>query len=118
MNLFGFDGKTQNSLNYLDAFKKLVIKEYGTNATTDQHELMLDKYLNEMVNNLIEITGKGEYDDYIGLVLNGFPEDILLECGYATTGSGPGTIQDKIRTYKLFANNNPDIFNNLNTVCP
>jgi len=118
MRLYGYDGKVMGSLSYFQAFKKLVIKEYGFDATKEQHKLMLDKYLKDLVQNLIDMTGKGSYDDYIGLVLNGFPEDILLECGYSTTGSGPGTIQDKLRTYKLFANNNPDIFNNLNTVCP
>lgn len=117
MNLFGFDGKTMNSMSYLEAFKKLVFREYGYNATQEQHRLMLDKYLNEMVNNLIELTGKGTYDDYVGLVLNGFPKNILLECGYAI-GGGAGSVEDKVHTYKVFRKNNPDIYNNINKVCP
>ena len=113
MNLFGFDGKTQNSLNYLNVFKKLVVSEYGTNTTTDQHKLMLDKYINDMVINLIEITKQGTYDDYIGLVLNGFPEDILWQCGYS-----PNYAVDKFHNYNVYKHNNSDIFNKLNTVCP
>ena len=117
MNLYGFDGTTVNSLSFSQAFEKLVIHEYGKNATKDEHKLILDKYLHDMVNDLINITGKGTYDDYIGLVLNGFPKDILLQCGYAV-GGGPGTVEDKYHTYQVFKHNNPDIFNNLNKVCP
>ena len=117
MRLYGYDGKQMGSISYFDAFKKLVIKEYGNNATTEQHKLMLDKYIKDMVDNLITMTGKGTYDDYIGLVLNSFPEDILLECGYYTSG-GVGSVQDKIHDYKLFVHNNPDVFNNINKICP
>ena len=112
MRLYGYDGKQMGSISYFDAFKKLVIKEYGNNATTEQHKLMLDKYVNDMVDNLITMTGKGTYDDYIGLVLNSFPEDILWSAGYS-----PSAVADKLHDFKLFKHNNPDIYNNLNTAC-
>lgn len=77
---YGYLGDA-NSLNYAEAFHQLVLKEYGDQAGPDQHHLMLEQFLDEMINSLIEIAGEGTFEDFEGLVLNGFPEDVLNYCG-------------------------------------
>lgn len=113
---YGFNG-VDHSLNYYQAFEQLVISEYGSNATKEQHTLMLEKYLSDMVRSLIEVTGVGtfetNYNDYVGLILYGFPLDILESCGYTL-----GVVQDKYYSYQVFAHNNPDIYTNIKKLCP
>lgn len=109
---YGYIGD-QNSLNYAEAFHQLVLMEYGGQAGPEQHHLMLEQFLDEMVNSLIEITGKGTYEDYVGLILNGFPEDILKYCGI--------TVNDvilKVDRYKDFKSKNPDLFYLFDKFCP
>lgn len=112
---YGFNG-VDHSLNYYQAFEQLVIAEYGNNATSDQHTLMLEKYLNEMVRSLIEVTGVGTFDanyqDYVGLILYGFPKEILESCGYSL-----GVVADKYHSYQVFAHNNPSIYDNIKYFC-
>ncbi|MCP3928097.1 MAG: hypothetical protein GY705_03240, partial [Bacteroidetes bacterium] len=70
-----------NDMTETEAFHELVFKEYGGQAGTDEHKLMLEYYLEEMVNSLIEMNNAvGEYDDFVGGVLNGFPLDALNYC--------------------------------------
>lgn len=113
---YGYNG-VDGSLNYYQAFEKLVISEYGSNATKEQHALMLEKYLKEMVQSLIDITGVGtieaNYNDYVGLILNGFPGEILESCGYTI-----GVVLDKYHSYQVFAHDHPNIYNNIKKFCP
>ena len=69
-------------LTLTEAFHQLVVEEYGGQAGEDEHNLMLEHYLTEMVNSLIEMNnGIGSYADFVGLVLNGFPIEALNYCG-------------------------------------
>lgn len=69
---------------YADAFKKLLEKEYGQDGVdvppwTNDHELMFNEYLDILAANLWSANNEnGEISDYIGIVLNGLPMDILL----------------------------------------
>lgn len=65
-----------------------------------------------MVENLIEVTGIGTYADYEGLVLNGFPLEILESCGYNLWN-----IEDKLHTYNVFKYNNPFVCDKIKEIC-
>jgi len=66
-----------------DAFFELVGHQYGENPTELQHEFMLDYFLVPMVNSLIEMNGGvGTYSYFVGLVLSGFPGEVLEAAGY------------------------------------
>ncbi len=114
---YGYAG-IQGSMNYYQAFEQLVIKEYGSNATVEQHKLMLDKYLKNMVESLIEVTGVGSYplnyEDYVGLILQGFPNDILESCGYTAD-----IVADKYHSYQVYLLNHQQILEKFqNLKCP
>ncbi len=66
---------------------KRSVSEVGGQSGENEHSLMLEHYLNEMVNSLIEMNnGVGTYYDFVGLVLNGFPIEVLNYCGYTLQG--------------------------------
>jgi len=61
-----------------EAFLKMVELEYGTQATLSQHEFMLDYYLDIMAESLIAANNNiGSKEDFLGLLLNGFEEEVL-----------------------------------------
>ncbi len=65
--------------SFEDAFFKLVYFEYGPNASFSEHEFMLDFYLDQMIQSLVEYNnGVGAEEDFIGLVYFGFPADVLF----------------------------------------
>jgi hypothetical protein len=73
-----FEWQVENE-TFEDAFFKLVYFEYGPNASFSEHEFMLDFYLDEMIESLIEFNnGVGTEQDFIGLVYFGFPAEVLL----------------------------------------
>lgn len=73
-----------DELNISESFLKMVELEYGAQATLSDHELMLDYYLDLMVESLIAANDNvGTREDFIGLVLNGFEEEVLNSCGLA-----------------------------------
>jgi hypothetical protein len=109
---YGYNGSVE-SLNYHEAFHQLVLKEYGGQAGPEQHNLMLEYFLKDMVNSLIEITGKGTYEDYEGLVLNGFPPEVLIYCGITNQ-----ELKEKVDRYKDFKIKNPGIFYLFDKFCP
>jgi hypothetical protein len=81
------------------AFKLLVTKVYGDNATVNDHHLMLKYYIDKMANSLRSMNGNlGVYEDYEGAVLNGFGGNMgfLIGCGYP--------ISDVIAKYNRFLN--------------
>ncbi|MBK7344645.1 MAG: hypothetical protein IPJ06_17060 [Saprospiraceae bacterium] len=76
---YGWNG---NDIDFAQAFHQLVLNEYGGQAGPSEHNLMMEHYLDEMVNGLIEMNnGIGTYSNFVGLVLNGFPIDVLNYCG-------------------------------------
>ena len=63
----------------------LLLKEMGYDGVNweDQHELMLAHYIELMTRSLWEANGRlGSPNDYAGIVLHGFPLDILYESGW------------------------------------
>jgi len=66
---------------YVEAFTRLVQEEYGGVGMTE-HQIMVDHYVDEMVESLIQMNGGiGTEDNFAGLVLNGFPIDVLNASG-------------------------------------
>ena len=76
---YGYDG-TLGTIE--EAFFKMVNIRYGEDPTQAQHQFMLDFFLDQMVNSLVEINGSGEYSDFLGLVLSGFPDSVLTASGF------------------------------------
>ena len=73
--------------SFQDAFDQLVLETYGGAASQDEHLIMVTEYLDIAVNSLIEMNGGvGTYNDFVGIVLNGFPLDILEAAGYTEEG--------------------------------
>lgn len=85
-----------------DAFHQYVMQKYGIqNPTTTQHQLILDYFVDLMVNSLIEANnGIGSFEDFEGLVLNGFGEDVLIYCGISLS-----ELQEKYQNHLNFINN-------------
>ncbi|MEE9438213.1 MAG: hypothetical protein V3V14_04385 [Saprospiraceae bacterium] len=76
---YGFTTSGSTMLDYQSAFDALMLEEYGESPSQVQHELMLNYYIDDMVQSLIDMNGgHGTYNDFVGLVLNGFPEPILI----------------------------------------
>ena len=76
---FGWQG---DAGTYLEHFNKLLHNTYGPYPTEQQHNLMLDRFLIPMVSSLQQMNGGGSYSDYVGLILKGFPDDVLVAAGY------------------------------------
>lgn len=67
-----------------------------------------------MVNSLKDITGcEASFDDLEGLVLNGFPKEILEYCDIKVED-----VKLKVDRYKLFRAQCPEAFYLLNKLCP
>jgi len=107
----------------LDAtFRALVVAKYGPNATPDQHVLMLNQILPDMINSLMQANGStiqctgfeesGDCKHFKTLIINGFGEELL------ETELGISFQQHTINAneYNLWKLTQP-IFINLNT-CP
>jgi hypothetical protein len=57
----------------------------GFDATPEEHAIMIQYYLNAMVASLIEMNGGvGVYEDFVGLVLIGFPAEVYSYIGLTT----------------------------------
>ncbi len=75
-----------------------VLAEYGGQSGENEHNLMLEHYLDDMVNSLIEMNnGIGSYGEFVGLILNGFSIDVLNYCGISLQ-----YVQEKYAEYLLF----------------
>jgi len=79
-----FNWNGQN-LTFLVAFDQLVTEQYGFDATPEEHAIMIQYYLDVMVASLIEMNGGiGVYEDFVGLVLTGFPPEVYSYIGLTT----------------------------------
>ena len=106
-------GWNGNLNTYADAFHAYVQHTYGKNATSTQHQIMLDYFVDQMVQSLIEANGGiGTYQDFEGLVLNGFGNDVLDYCVYSIDD-----IQTKLDRYNNFISN-PNNISSLFNSCP
>ena len=95
---FNWDPSNEGTL--LETFSILVLETFGENSTIAEHELMLEYYLQKMVDSLIEMNnGVGNYNDFVGLILDGMPVDILNYCGYSVED-----VQQKYNQYLSFYN--------------
>jgi len=95
------------------AFHAYVLQEYGPNAGKTEHELMLNSFVKDMVQSLIDANGGiGSYSDFEGLVLNGFGQDILKYTNYTVAD-----IQLKKQNFNNFIANPANITQNFIS-CP
>jgi len=71
IEIYGWNG---DSATYNVAFQAMIQAEYG-GGIPDEHNLMFQFFLQEMVNSLKEMNGDigGNDSDYIGLILHGLP---------------------------------------------
>lgn len=84
--------------SYSACFFEFVYENYDSGADFTEHEIMLRYFLNPMIESLIEMNnGVGTEQDFKGLVLNGFPLDVLFACGYS-----PGEVTSLYYTYLDF----------------
>lgn len=91
-------GWNGSELTFSNAFHQLVLAEYGGQSGENEHNLMLEHYLDDMVNSLIEMNnGIGSYGEFVGLILNGFSIDVLNYCGISLQ-----YVQEKYAEYLLF----------------
>ena len=68
------------------ALDQLAYELYGEDVTPNEHALMIQYYLNIMVDGLIQMNGGvGTYDDFVGLVLTGLPPDVYQYLNLTTT---------------------------------
>jgi hypothetical protein len=106
-------GWNGNLNTYTDAFHAFVQHTYGKNATSTQYQIMLEHFVDQMVQSLIQANGGiGNYEDFEGLVLNGFGNDVLDYCGYSIDD-----IQTKLDRYNNFISNLNNISSFFNS-CP
>lgn len=85
--LFEDYGWTGDYLTLDETFKKLVEFKYGPDATPDQHVLMLNELLPDMINSLMQANGSsiqcngtetsGDCLYFKTLIINGFSEELL-----------------------------------------
>ncbi|MBK8888203.1 MAG: hypothetical protein IPN46_17375 [Saprospiraceae bacterium] len=74
-------------MNFDETFKMLVLKKYGPDATPDEHVLMLNQILPNMINSLMQANGdntlctglenSGPCFNFKTLILNGFSAELL-----------------------------------------
>ena len=76
---FGYNGTSET---IEQAFFEMVNIRYGENPNEAQHQFMLCHFLDQMVNSLVDINGSGVYSDFLGLVLSGFPDSVLIAAGF------------------------------------
>lgn len=75
-----------NTLEIQQALHQLTLEEFGPNATPEQHALMLEYYLDQMAQSLLDANnGVGTLQLFKDFILNGFPESVLQVCGYSIT---------------------------------
>jgi len=73
-------------ISLLTAYEQLVVEEYGADATQSEHAFIIQYYLDQMVQSLIEMNGGiGNYEDFVGLVLVGFPVDVYSYLNLSTS---------------------------------
>jgi hypothetical protein len=76
---YNWSGSDQSLLT---AFNELVIAVNGSNPTFGQHKLMLDLYVDKMAESMLEFNNNiGISNDFLGLIYNGFPQQILYYHG-------------------------------------
>jgi hypothetical protein len=106
-------GWNGNPLTHDQAFHAYVQHIYGKNATPSQHQYMLDYFVDRMIESLIQANGgMGTFEDFEGLVLNGFGNDVLSYCGYSLNET-----QAKLDRYNNFISNPNNISSFFNS-CP
>jgi hypothetical protein len=75
-----------NGLTYLVALNQLAYEIYGEDVTPNEHAIMIQHYLDIMIDGLIQMNGGvGTYDDFVGLVLTGFPPEVYTYINLTTS---------------------------------
>lgn len=103
---FGWDA-SQDPLSFSEAFRKMTQGTFGANPTEAEHKLMLDRFLIPMINSLQEMNGNlGTYADFLGIVLAGFPEQVLIWGGY-----NPIDVKQQAHASRAIFNNPANLIN-------
>jgi hypothetical protein len=115
---YGWDGKlaTRNA-----AFLNMMKLKYPGNTATNDHELMLTHYLNDLIANLKAVNGNlsgtasNGKDIYLGLILFGFGGDLpFIQNHFGLTATDISTMhQEYINWQKV--NQSP---NGIFSICP
>lgn len=91
----------------------MVLQKYGPIAGKTEHELMLNVFVNDMVQSLIDANeGIGNFSDFEGLVLRGFGQDLLQYTNYTQID-----INNKMAVYNSFISNPANVSPNF-VSCP
>ncbi len=107
------NGWSGTTTDFASAFHALVLQKYGPNAGKTEHELMLNIFVNDMVQSLIDANGgMGTFSDFEGLVLNGFGPDIFQYTNYTQID-----INNKMAVYNNFVSNPANVSPNF-VSCP
>lgn len=76
----GWNGDPNDGPAFLEIWNLVAEKKYG--GRTDQHEIMLQDYLDQVASSLRALNGgQHELEDYYYLVLEGIPPEILAQNG-------------------------------------